>query len=145
MINSASSQGWLRQNKAWSNSLWMWWIITTGIYLLFNLLGYPNSAGETPTLLGHVAGFVGLFVPFGFLSAFLLISPFYWFSLAVFLISMIYADRWLKSRSMNTVQRILINLLVLMAITFIVDIVRFTPFESWRIFLQGSFPDYINF
>ena len=51
----------VQQQKTY-NSLWFWWIFMSAICLVFSLLGYPQVG--VSTLLGHVAGFFGLFTVF---------------------------------------------------------------------------------
>jgi hypothetical protein len=118
-------------------SLWFWWFLLTAIYLLFNAAGYPTG-GDHDILLGYVAGAVGLFVPFGFLSLLLLMSPTTWLSIPVFLISMWYGEKKLKEKNYSYGKKVLMNLLVLLMITILVDFARMTPWASWSIFLGGG-------
>ena len=46
------------------SSFWFWWIMLTFIYILLSSFGGLDMGG----LIGHITGFFGLFVPFGFLS-----------------------------------------------------------------------------
>src|SRR3989344_8820665 len=117
-----------------SQSIWFWWFITTACYISLNLLGFP---GETPTLLGYFAGFLGLFVPFGMLSLVLFLFPSGWISLILFIVLIIFADKKLKQFNLNFLQKVLLNIFVLLVITTIVDFVRGTPFMSWAILFQG--------
>lgn len=95
---------------------------------------------EVGGILGYVFGFVGLFVPYGLfsLTAFVLFAPMAFASLAFFFIAMVYASRYLNKSNDSLGIRILKNLLVLLVITFLVDIIRFTPFASWAIFLDAG-------
>ena len=124
-------------------SLWFWWILTTAIYILLYILlkiaGYPEGVA---TPLGHVAGFIGLFVPYGLLSAFLLFSPASLISVIVFLILMTWADRKFNRQNSGLGKRILLNLITLLVLTTLVDTVRLTFFQSWIIFFKGGFPHY---
>lgn len=119
-------------------SLWFWWFLLTAIYLLFNAIGYPAGDGNIVPL-GYIAGAVGLFVPFGFMSLFLLMSPVTWLSIPVFLISMWYGEKQLKEKNYSYGKKVLMNLLLLLIITILVDFARMTPFASWLIFLGGGF------
>ena len=124
-------------------SLWFWWILTTAIYILLYILlqiaGYPKGVA---TPLGHVTGFIGLFVPYGLLSAILLFSPASLVSVIVFLILMTWADRKFNRQSSGLGKRILLNLITLLVLTTLVDTVRLTFFQSWIIFFKGEFPHY---
>ncbi len=121
-------------------SIWFCWLLTTLIYVVLAFLGYPKTEIATP--LGYVAGFVGLFVPYGLASLILFANPFTWISLLVFLILMFCADRELKRKSYSLVTAILINLLLLLIITIIIDWFRQTPLASWTVFLHGAHPRY---
>jgi hypothetical protein len=125
-----------QNRKTILSSIWFWWVLTTIIYLIFNLSHYP---GNTPSLLGHIAGFVGLFVPYGMLSSILFLSPFSWISAVVFLFLMFRAEKELNAKNYNLSKRILINLLILLLLTIAVDAMRGTFFQSWVIFFKGAF------
>ena len=130
------------RNKIWS-SIWFWWFLTTVIYIVFNFSGYPSS---TTSLLGYVAGFVGLFFPYGWASSILLIlSPFSWISVVVFLILMFMAEKELNRKNYGLRKRILINFLILLFLTTAVDLIRGTFFQSWFIFLSGAFPSHMGY
>ena len=122
-------------------SIWFWWLLTTSVYVFFGLLSIP---GSTPTLLGHIVGFLGLFVPYGLVSLalFMFIGPLSLFSLIVFVVIMVFADRRLNKENFSFGKRILLNLLILLALTTLVDLIRYTPFVSWIIFFQGAHPRY---
>jgi len=115
--------------------LWVWWGITTAVYLLFNYAHYPNAHAS---ILGYVAGFVGLFVPYGALSFLLLFTPQGMFSVVVFIIAMFVLQGYLNKQNYSLEKSILMNLLTLFILTTIVDIIRGTAFQSWIIFLNGS-------
>lgn len=121
-------------------SIWFWWFLTTSVYVGLGRLGYP---GITPTFLGYIAGFLGLFVPYGLISLLLFfISLLAWVSLIIFIILMIFTDQRLNKQNFNLGKRILLNLLTLLALTTLVDFIRGTAFESWIIFFQGKHSHY---
>jgi hypothetical protein len=122
------------QNKIFY-SIWFWWIFTSAIYYIFNILGYP---GEAPTFFGHIAGFVGLFVPYGATSSVLFMAPFAWISLFAFAYLMYIAERDLSKKNYSLLKRILLNLLILLILTTVVDALRGTFFKSWDIFFRGA-------
>ena len=126
-------------------SIWFWWFLTTSIYIAFGVSGFP---GYLPTPLGNIAGFLGLFVPYGYLSLFLFfidLSGASFVSLVVFVILMFFTDRRLNKENFNFGKRILLNLLILLILTTLVDLIRGTAFMSWIIFFQGAHPQYILF
>lgn len=132
-----------QKQNMFNKSVWFWWIFTTCIYLVIGFFQFPANQVGLSTYLTHIQGFVGLFVPFGMQSfTLLLVSPFSWFSLIIFLASMAYTESFLKKQNYNFRKRILINLLILLVLTFVVDIIRGTPFASWMIFLNGRFPTF---
>ena len=99
--------------------------------------------GATATPLGYIAGFVGLFVPYGLKSLILFIAnPLALVSLIVFIILMIFISRRLNRGNFNLSKRILLNLLILLVLTTVVDLIRGTAFMSWIIFFQGAHPFY---
>ena len=107
----------------------------TAVYILFVLSGYPR---EISTPLGYIAGFFGLFVPYGLASLILFISPLTWVSLVFFVLSMIFTDRKLNKANLGFGKRILLNLLILLALTTLIDEIRGTPLASWIIFFSGA-------
>jgi len=120
-------------------SIWFWWIFTTVLYLFVIFLGnLANNIGFF-SFWDHTVGFIGLFVPYGMISAILFLSSLLsWLSLILFLIAMILVEKFLNKKNYNLKKRILINLLVLLILTFIVDAIRGTYLESWKIFLEGT-------
>jgi hypothetical protein len=115
-------------------SLWIWWGITTVCYLLMTISG----GIQLGSVSGYLLGFIGLFVPYGLYSLLAFINPLAWVSVVFFVFAMIYASRKLNEANDSLGMRILKNLLVLLVITFLVDIIRFTPFASWQIFFDGG-------
>lgn len=119
------------------NSLWLWWFYTTALYIwLGSLLGLPESSFSGSILSGYFFGFVGLFVPYGFLSVLLLASPFGIISLVFFIMAMIFSQKRLDEKNYNFIKRMLLNLFALFIITFLVDVIRGTPLVSFIIFLN---------
>lgn len=125
------------------DSIWFWWFIMSAIYLAFSGFGYPKEL--IPTTLGHVAGFFGLFAPYGLTSLLSFMSPPAWISLVVFILLMKYCNKKFSSLNISLGKRILLNLFTLLVITSIIDLIRWTPFESWSIFFNGYMPDYLDF
>ena len=64
-------------------------------------------------------------------------SPLGLISFVVFLFSMIYANKYISNLQVKTVWKIMLCLLALLVITTIVDLVRGTPFASWKILFYG--------
>jgi len=120
-------------------SLWFMWLVTTGLYIILTLVG---GLSETPSPIGHITGFVGLFVPYGLLSLILLMSPYTWASLVVFILFMVFVEKYLNTLNISFEKRLLLNLLALLILTFAVDGIRQTPLESWRIFIHGAYSHY---
>lgn len=116
-------------------SIWFWWILTTVVYLILNT---GNS-----TISDRVAGFFGLFVPYGFLSLFVAFAePIGTLLTIVSVIFFIFAMRWsnkiINKESNSTVKAILMSLFALLIITMVVDLIRGTPFYSWQILFTGG-------
>ena len=121
-----------------SQSIWFWWVFTTLIYIsLTPLLSNQATAPTTP--LNYIVGFIGLFVPYGLLSLmlFLTIPLFAGASLVVFLVLMTIINRKLNKWDLSVGKKILVIFLSLLVLTTIVDLIRFTPFYSWILFLNG--------
>jgi len=118
-------------------SIWFWWVVTTVFYLALSIYLSP----DTPTPLGYIPGFIGLFVPYGFLSfPLFFLSPFPWLSLVIFIVLMGKVERKLNKQNFSLSKRIFLNLLILLLLTVMVDFVRGTAFQSWVIFFNGKFP-----
>ncbi|PIP86908.1 hypothetical protein COW81_03100 [Candidatus Campbellbacteria bacterium CG22_combo_CG10-13_8_21_14_all_36_13] len=118
-------------------SIWFWWFLFT---LIYTILNFSGSLGLPLPLGGYVMGFFGLFVPFGLWSSFLLVAlhvPSI-VALFVFIGLMIFANKKLKTKEIVLWKRILINLLILLLITTLVDFMRGTFFESWKIMFSGG-------
>ncbi len=132
----------MNKNK-WAvfQSIWFCWFILTALYIILNIAGYPNTV---PSTMGYIAGFIGLFVPYGLPSLILMITPYSWVSLAVFHLAMFWINRRLKGKNLGLGKRIVLNLLALLILTIIVDLIRLTPFESWRIFFNGAMRNYFD-
>ena len=110
----------------WKNilgSIWFWWLVLTIIYTAFNFFGYPKSFSYNPhrytyqdpythntiyslESLDHIAGLIGLFVPFGMTSLVLLAVPIFWLSIPVFFIGMYYANQGIEKHRVNGVSLI---------------------------------------
>lgn len=134
----------METNQKWAilGSIWFWWICTTFLYLALNFFGYPDLGypkEQVATPIAYIAGFVGLFVPYGLMSLPLFFNPLGWVSLMVFLISMFLVDRGFNKQNFGLSKRIILNLLVLLVLTAVVDLIRLTPFQSWMIFFKGTF------
>jgi hypothetical protein len=90
--------------------------------------------------IGYAFGVLGLFVPFGILSTLTLVHPFGWASVVFFIVAMFYLSNKLNSRDLSPMSRIIINLALLLLITFVVDLIRLTPLGSWELLqAQGRF------
>ncbi len=93
--------------------------------------------------------FIGVFVPFGAASVLLLVmsmasmngdmGPL--MAIPVFFILMFVAHKVLKKYEMSPRKKIAVILIALILITMVVDYVRDTPFESWKILMHGSVQD----
>ncbi len=118
-------------------SIWFWWFLTTFVYVVLNLFEFP---GSNATFFGYVAGFIGLFVPYGLTSLILFISIRSWISLIVFVVLMKSFDKKLEKGNYSIGKRITLNLLALLVLTTIVDLVRGTGMASWLIFYYGATP-----
>lgn len=128
------------QKYTWFRSIWFWWLITTSLYIILVTQGHAltNTQGNA-TLLDYIAGFIGLFVPYGVNSLILFFfSPLSWISLLFFIVAMSRVEKYLNTRQASFSRKIIYNFLALMLLTVIVDIIRHTPFESWRIFFNDT-------
>lgn len=116
------------------SSFWYWFLISTLIYLILSIVALNGKV----TLLSHIAGFVGLFVPFGFTSLFLLMTPLGWVSVILFFVSGHFFSKWLNQQNYSLNKKIIMIFLALLVLTTLVDIVRQTPFASWQILMDGK-------
>lgn len=116
------------------SSFWFWFLILTLIYLVLSMVALNGQV----TPLSHIAGFVGLFVPFGFMSLFLLITPLGLVSVILFFVSGYFFSKWLDQQNYSLGKKVIIIFIALLALTTLVDIVRQTPFASWQIFIDGK-------
>ncbi len=121
-------------------SLWVWWLFTSLLYLVFNALHWIKEGDGTP--LGHLGGFIGLFVPYGWVSLIVSIMPMGLVSIVVFFILMFIIDIAFSQWNLTLGRRILYNLIALLLLTILVDAIRGTFFQSWVIFFKGAFPHY---
>jgi hypothetical protein len=122
-------------------SIWFWWFVTTAIYVALSI-AFPSGA-TVPTFIGYTKGAVGLFVPYGILSIILFVLPGITMLLSIisvifFIFTMYWINKKLNKKNYSLLEAILINLLVLLIITTLVDFIRLTPLASWRIFLHGG-------
>lgn len=121
-------------------SIWFWWFITTTIYVTIDFINPPSifARAEPLTLvLDIIARVLGLFVPFGLLSLFSLLSPFGWLGLIAALVGLMYANKHLRATQMSLGKKIGLIFLALFLITFVSDLARFTPFGSFKILING--------
>jgi hypothetical protein len=143
--------------KKYFGSIWFWWLFLTSIYTLFNLLGYPCPFSEwyeyhnkcIIPFISYVAAFIGLFVPFGITSLPLLFAALMHFSLLslgpiFFIISMILFGVTIKETKISIFKKMILCLVMLLIFTTVVDGLRDTAFESWKILFNGQF-SYYNF
>lgn len=121
-------------NKERLSSFWFWFLISTLAYLI---LGLVSLNGQV-TPLSHVAGLVGLFVPFGFMSLILLMTPLGWVSVVLFFVSGYLFSKWLNQQNYSLGKKIVLIFVALLVLTTLVDLVRQTPFASWKIFIDGK-------
>lgn len=116
-------------------SIWFWWAITTIAYVL--LFQFHNSPSALADILFMCARVIGLFVPFGLLSLFMFATPFGWTGLAVFVGTMIYANKKIAPSSFSLGKKILVIFVALFLITMATDLARGTPFGSFNILING--------
>ncbi len=120
-------------------SIWFWWVVTTIFYVVMLPVSYKID-GLIGGILSIIARIVGLFVPFGLLSSIMYLAapailiP---IGLFVFIYSMNFANKKIKSKNVSLAKQIGLIFLALFIITFLIDIVRLTPFGSFAILLKG--------
>lgn len=116
--------------------LWVTWLTLTILYTLFNFAGFLKE-GHSSTL-GYVTGFVGLFVPLGPISSFLILSlP---LVIPIIMIGLFFGEKWARPWRLSFWKSISYNLIVLLLITIAADFARLTPFASFWIFFRGALP-----
>lgn len=130
-------------NKFFS-SAYVWWLIVTIIYVAFNFNGHPidtyfDSKSE-PVIIDNIAGFFGLFAPFGIVSATYSISPLFWPSVLIFLFGIYYFNEWLYKKDYKVSKKIVIIICGLLLLTMLTDAARLMPFASWSVFITGKIP-----
>lgn len=119
-------------------SIWFWWIILTIIYIPLYLNYLDKSHVET--IGGHVAGLVGLFVPFGLLGLIwaLVTLPLSLISIIIFFGGAYLFQKWFSKKNVNLFFSIVIIFIALFVLTFLTDFARGTGMESWNIFINGK-------
>ncbi len=136
----------MNKHPLWSR-LWVNWLVLTGFYLILCFWSYL-SASPVASRLG---GWVGVFVPYGFWNAVSTLRPFnssissvssiLIIILAILSVIVVFSgdkimDRILP-RSLTSGARIIINLIILLALTFLVDMVIWHTWASGELFKTG--------
>lgn len=116
------------------SSFWFWYLTSTLVYLLLSMVALNGEV----TLLSYVAGFVGLFVPFGLMSLILLTTPFGWAGVILFFVCGHFFSKWLNQQNLPFTKKVFLIFLALLLLTTLVDFVRQTPLASWRILIDGE-------
>ena len=115
------------------------WILITIIYtyLSFLFLEKETTGSGVSSLGGHIAGFFGLFTPIGKISILFSFLPTFLVANIVGIISIFKFIKWGNKRNLAFFKSILYSLFFLFSLTIFLDLIRFMPFESFRIFLDG--------
>ncbi len=87
--------------------------------------------------------FIGLFVPYGPMSSFLFLGIAEndyrsVYSLVAFFVFVGILNKFFNKKDFSLGGRILINLLVLLILTAMVDLIRSSAFDSWELFLKSA-------
>lgn len=119
----------------WYARFWVWWVGLTLLYLFFQ-----SSAATLPA-----AGAVGLFVPYGFMNTWALVSAIAVINLlpmltaVLFVAAVVYSDKVAKSLGIqNTISKIFFNLGILLVVTLIIDLSLWGSWESFHVLLNGG-------
>ena len=93
---------------------------------------------------GHIAGFIGLFVPFGILGFIwaLVTLPFSLISIFIFFGGAYFFQRWLSKRNFNVLVSILLIFITLFVLTMLTDLARGTGLIGWETFINGTLPHF---
>lgn len=117
-------------------TIWYWWIGLTLIYLvLFFLNASINKViglNITP-----IVGLVGLFVPFGYFNGVFGIIGTGGLMLIVFLVILYFFEKTTKKFNLSPTAKIISILLLLLVITFLVDMLLWREWCSMTILTQG--------
>ncbi len=123
-------------------NIWLWWIGLTVLYLLTQILLKNLAFGPDVTRI--IIGFIGLFVPIGYLSFMgLWIGAAYsWVALPVLLLFLYAAARVQRSLHLNRSLNIIYNLVALLILTLITDLIIWHTWNSINIIFN---PPHIQF
>lgn len=107
-------------------SVWFLWFVLTALYVFLFLL-WKNS----------IVGCLGLFVPIGLGSAiWILLNPGGFIAVAALIVLLVVSDRFAYRRSIQGPRRLIFNLAILAAVTFIVDLLLYSGWPSLGICLK---------
>lgn len=117
-------------------NLIFFWLSITFIYVILILLS-----------LNQVAALLGLFVPLGFYSIFILLaSPLMWVISLIFVLLVIFGSNYfLNKRDINLLLKVIIMLLILFILTILVDIIIYGSWESLNLLKNGGTFNNLNF
>ena len=122
------------KNPIWSR-LWLIWMSSTALYLAL----YFYAIETKDFVISHLAGVIGLFVPFGFWNTAMALDNSeenYFFRISTLLVTLLvifFGDKLLsKFTALNPLSKIIVNLIVLGALTYLVDMIL------WGEWLSGS-------
>lgn len=129
--------------RSWWLNIWFWWFVLTLVYVLSILSGALKGLDGSANLFNRFTAFIGLFVPFGFFNfLFSIQMGFLVATFPIFIFGMIITEHYKKSSDSGVFKSIILNLVTLFVITFIVDIILWSGWNSWFIFIGKEVQTY---
>jgi len=124
-------------------SIWATWLAVTAVYLLTYVVGFMNvrafSSDYSGDVAGRVAAIVGLFVPFGIWNTLALVAgPVSFLSMPVAIGLMAVYEHYARPLNIAGVTKISLNLMVLLVVTFVVDLMIYHGWVSFQILYGGK-------
>lgn len=109
----------------------------TYIFIFGGAPEYLDGSGSSSYTF---TAFIGLFVPFGpFNLMFSIWKGFFAITFPVFILTMIFIERYKKSSESGILKSILLNLATLFILTLVVDIIIWGQWNSWFILIGKDF------
>jgi hypothetical protein len=131
----------MEQSTKWYMRIWVWWAVSTAVYLA--LLYTPWGLGIVNTLIGLVVPFFAFFIALLDLSSDAVLSGYAsqtGFIIVILLFAVVYfgfGDKVARKMGMVTyAKKTVFYLVVLLALTFIVDFTIYQKWPSVGLFLQ---------
>lgn len=127
---------WLRFHAWFFGLSAIYW--TLALFGVAYMMGIPltGTVGHVGTFIGN---FIGLFVPVGPTNFFFLFLPNGLIALVLILAALFFGERTLrKGPQETTFHKIVLNLIILLMLTFITDMIMFGHWASFWVFMGNG-------